>query len=184
MGTGHLVMGELTDYLTGTVLPDTHDERILQQISRFLVEAKGYSKSDIIPRQTLFLSVDGKSGIVRIHFTLRISDISFMILMYGPGSVVTRERPALAAARIIEKNYIIPFCAVTNGQAASVMDSRTRKVFGKDLNTIFPKTEALSLLDGFIPAKLSRDRLEKEERILFAMDVLTEAECTEFTCTL
>lgn len=184
MGTGHLIMGELTDYLTGKILPDTHDERILQKISRFLVEKKSYLKTDIIPRRTLALSIDQKSGVVRVHFTIKINDISWMILMYGPGSVVTRERPTLAAARLIEKNHIVPFCAITNGMEASVMDTRTGKVFGKDLKAIFSKTEVLGRVDGFVMETLSPDRREKEERILFAMDVLTEAECTEFTCTL
>ena len=184
MGTGHLIMGELTDYLTGKTLPDTHDERIFQQISRFLTGEKGYLKNDIIPRRALCLSVDGKSGVVRVHFALRVYDVSLMIIMYGPGSVVTRERPTIAAARLIEENYIVPFCAITNGREASVMDTRTGKVTGKDLSAIFSKTDAMARLNDYVPKKLTPERRTKEERILFAMDVLTEAECTEFACKI
>ncbi|MEZ4565591.1 MAG: hypothetical protein R2860_01040 [Desulfobacterales bacterium] len=53
MGTSHLIMGILTDYLTGQTLPDTHDERILQKVARFLVDDKGYDKADIFARKTM-----------------------------------------------------------------------------------------------------------------------------------
>ena len=59
MGTSHLVMGELTDFITGQILPDTHDERLIQNISRFLVEDKGFSKNDILTRKKLSLTVYG-----------------------------------------------------------------------------------------------------------------------------
>jgi len=55
MGTGHLIMGKLTDHLTGRTLPDTHDEQLIQKISRFLVEEKGYSKNDILSRRKMDL---------------------------------------------------------------------------------------------------------------------------------
>jgi hypothetical protein len=184
MGTGHLVMGELTDYLTGNPLPDTHDERILQEISRFLVEKKGWPKKDVPSRRTLSITVDGKPGRVRVHFILRIRDMSFMAVLYGPGSVVTRERPALAVARLMEPAYIVPYCTVTNGQDASVMDSRTGKVIGKNLDAVFSRDEAMEKTADFVPEALTDARRAKEERILYAMDILTKAECSEFSCSL
>ena len=43
----HLVLGEMTDYLTGKTVEDNHDERLRQKIARFLVERKGYGKKDV-----------------------------------------------------------------------------------------------------------------------------------------
>lgn len=40
----HLVYGTLFDYLNGEELTDTDDERIRQDMSRWMVEEKGYSK--------------------------------------------------------------------------------------------------------------------------------------------
>ena len=41
MSTSHLVLGEMTDYLTGRPILDTHDERARQHVARFLVEESG-----------------------------------------------------------------------------------------------------------------------------------------------
>ena len=38
MGKHHLVLGELTDYITGETRVDTHDERARQTIARLLVD--------------------------------------------------------------------------------------------------------------------------------------------------
>ena len=51
MGTSHLIMGQTTDYITGLTVPDTHDERIIQRISRLLVEEKHFSKNEISIRE-------------------------------------------------------------------------------------------------------------------------------------
>ena len=81
MGTRHLVMGELTDYLTGQTLPDTHDERLIQDISRFLVEGKRFSRNDIISRKKMSLTVDGKTGSVTVHFIIYI-DLTFSWIIF------------------------------------------------------------------------------------------------------
>ena len=183
MGTSHLVMGELTDYLTGQTLPDTHDERLIQKISRFLIEDKGFSKSDILTRKKMSLTIDGKTGTVTVHFIIRVDNISFAVIMYGPGSVVTRQRPALAVARLYE-DYIIPYSVITNGHEANLMYTKSGKVIGKDFDSIFSKKEALDLLKDIHLEKLTRERREKEQRILYTMDILTEAECKDFVCKI
>jgi len=182
MGTSHLVMGELTDYLTGQSLPDTHDERLIQKISRFLVEGKGFSKKDILSRQKMTVTVDDKKGTVTVHFIIRVNNISFAVVLYGPGSIVTRQRPTIAVARLLEKEYIIPYCLITNGKEANLMETKTGKVIEKDLNSIFSKDESIALLKDFHIETLTNDRREKEQRILYTMDILTENECKEFVC--
>ena len=45
MNGHHLILGKLSDYLTGDTLDDTHDERYRQKIARLLVDRKGYGTS-------------------------------------------------------------------------------------------------------------------------------------------
>jgi hypothetical protein len=184
MGTSHLIMGELTDYLTGQILPDTHDERLIQKISHFLIDDKGYCRNDILTRKKMSLTVDGKTATVTVHFILQIDHVFFTVIMYGPGSIVTRQRPTIAVARLFEKDYMIPFSVITNGKDANLMDTKSGKVIGKDLSSIFSKDETVALLKDFHLETLTRDRREKEQRILYTMDILTEAECTDFTCQI
>jgi len=102
-----LILGETIDFITGETLVDTIDERARQKIARFLVEEKGYSKAEIQVRRQVTLDVDGNRGVFTVNFVVKVGDKSFMIVIFGPGSLVTRERPALAAARLVE-GYEVP----------------------------------------------------------------------------
>ena len=111
----HLIFGDLEDYLTGEVLKDTHDERYRQKLARLLVERKGFSKSEISPRMALRVQAGDKCAIIKIDLGVVLSKQMYMIIKYGPGSIVTRHRPALAASRLLT-TYQIPVVAVTNGE--------------------------------------------------------------------
>jgi hypothetical protein len=183
MGTSHLIMGATTDYITGDTVPDTHDERILQKIARFLVEEKHFFKTEISAREKLSLTVDEKTGTVTVNFVIRIDGQPFAVIMYGPGSIVTRQRPAIAVARLIAP-HIVPISVITNGDEALIMDTVSGRVTGKSLDTMPSREEAVLQLKHFQSASMSEERRKKEERILFAMEVLTRKECSDFVCRL
>jgi hypothetical protein len=170
--THHLIYGTLSDYLTGEELTDTDDERIRQDIARMMVENKGYDKEELIPRSfidTLFTHHFVRST---IDLTVRIRKTAFMIIRYGPGSLVSRERAAIAAARVLHPDYRIPLAVVTNGQEAELLDTATGKILGNGLDSIPDRTAASILLPtlAFLP-KQEGIRLEREKRILNAFDV-------------
>ena len=183
MSGHHLILGETVDYITGQTIVDTHDERARQEIARFMVEKKGYSKEDIDVRRTIKLTVDGIQGIIRVDFIIRVGGKAFAVVMFGPGSLVTRERSALATARLIEE-YTVPFAVVSNGKDAEVLETESGRVIAEGLEGIPSKEEALRKIPGLTFEKLPAERLEKERRILYAFDVLAERECDEFTCGL
>jgi hypothetical protein len=183
MGTGHLVLGETTDYITGRMIPDTHDERIRQAVSNLLIEVKGFQKTEVQTRQTLTLTVDQKTGLIPVDFIIRLSDKACMIIMYGPGSLVTRQRPTLAAARLMD-DHVIPFSVITNGMDAITMESESGRIIGEGLETIPTREELAKKMKHVVLQRISDDRREKEQRILFAMEVLTQQECSEYTCQL
>ena len=95
-----------------------------------------------------------------------------MILRYGPGSLVCRERAAIAAARVLVPDYRIPLAVVTNGEDAELLDTRTGKILGYGLNSIPNYTTALEMLEqfAFLPP-LDATRRERELRVLNAFDV-------------
>ena len=95
-----------------------------------------------------------------------------MIIRYGPGSLVSRERAAIAAARVLHSDYRIPLAVVTNGQEDELLDTVTGKIIGNGLDSIPDRTAASSLLRTltFLP-KQAGMRLEQEKRILNAFDV-------------
>jgi hypothetical protein len=168
----HLVYGTLLDYLTGEKLTDTDDERLRQRIFQMMVEKKGYQKNELTPRtfiDTLFTHHFVRST---IDLTVSFDDKTFMILRYGPGSLVSRERAAIAAARVLHATYAIPLAVVTNGQNAELLDTATGKVIGNGLESIPDRATASILLPtlNFFP-KLAGAKLERERRILNAFDL-------------
>ena len=168
----HLVYGSLKDYLTGEELTDTDDERIRQEISRFMVEEKGYCKSELIPR--LYIETLFSQSFVRstIELTVEVNDRQFMVIRYGPGSLVTRERSAIAAARVLNPYYRIPLAVVTNGVDAELIDTLTGKILGNGLKSIPSRREAEQLISTLkFPTRQQDQELEREKRILNAFDV-------------
>ncbi|MBW1893793.1 MAG: type I restriction enzyme HsdR N-terminal domain-containing protein [Deltaproteobacteria bacterium] len=176
MGKHHLIIGETTDFITGKTVVDTHDERERRKIAKFLVNGKGFSKSDITSNVQLPLSVDGDSDTVSIDFVIRLRDRAVMIVKFGPGSIVSRQRPLIAAARLLE-SYIIPYAVISNGQDAIIMEANSGKVIGKGFDAILSKKEVEAEMEHMNFDKLLPDRTDKEKRILFCMEVLSNRDC-------
>ncbi|MDY6824810.1 MAG: type I restriction enzyme HsdR N-terminal domain-containing protein [Thermodesulfobacteriota bacterium] len=181
MGRDHLVLGETTDFMTGETITDTHDERARQSIARLLVNEKGYDKTDIDTRVIMPVSVDGDTGRVRVDFVVRENGRAVMVVNFGPGDIVSRQRPTLAVARLLA-DHVIPCAVITNGQDAYTMDTATGKVIGKGLAEIPARQQIREWIEGLSLEPLSEDRADKERRILFFMEVLAERECDDFTC--
>ena len=168
----HLVYGTLNDYLTGEELVDTDDERIRQHISRLMVEELGYRHNELKPRLSIETLFTRNFVTSTIDLTLELDHKQFMIIRYGPGSLVSRERSALAAARVLNEEYRIPLAVVTNGRDALLLDTITAKVIGQGMQAIPDRQQALELLPKliFLPPQDEEKRL-REKRILNAFDL-------------
>jgi hypothetical protein len=178
-----VILGKMVDFITGESIVDTIDERARQTIARFLVDEKDYLKGDIEVRKHITLTVDGNKGTSKVDFVIRLAGRAFMIIIFGPGSLVSRERSTVAAARLIE-SHEVPFAVVTNGQAAEVLDTKSGKVIAEGLENIPSRPEALKQLETITFEKLSEGRIEREKRILYTFDVLAKCECDGFACNL
>ncbi len=141
----HIVYGELQDYLTGETLKDTDDERIRQQLARLLVEELGYAPEELEPRLSIVSEFNGSRVESRIDLCARIEGKRLFILRYGPGSLVTREKAAIAAARMLEPDYRIPLAIVSNGQDAELLETASGRVLGTGMASIPSRSAAASL---------------------------------------
>lgn len=179
----HIVYGTLKDYITGEELPDTDDERYRQQLARFMVEEKGYDVSELQPR--LVIETQFKGNFVRsvVELTVCVNDRRMMVIRYGPGSLVTRERPAIAAARILQPDYRIPLAVVTNLRDAELLETKSGKVLGTGMAAIPDRRKLTAMVQDleFEPFA-DNERREKEARILNVFDV--EVCCHDGTCEL
>ena len=149
----HLILGELTDAITGEVLEDSHDERYRQEIARILMTDKGFSKDEISPRIPLTVAAGKRRGRIRVEFMVRVGGKTGMMIKYGPGSLVTRHRPALAMSRLLA-GYQIPVVVVTNGEDADVLDGASGRLLGKGFGAV-PTRTALVEING--PGRIRPD---------------------------
>uniref|UniRef100_A0A7C4W032 Type I restriction enzyme R protein N-terminal domain-containing protein n=1 Tax=Desulfatirhabdium butyrativorans TaxID=340467 RepID=A0A7C4W032_9BACT len=183
MGGHHLILGKLQDIITGETIDDTHDERYRQEIARRLIETLGYEKGDIRGRIPLEVRAQQKRARIRIDWVVLLKERMVMVIKYGPGSIVTRHRPALAASRLLAP-YQIPIVVVTNGRDADVLDGATGKVTGSGLDAIPAKKELLRRWSEFSFSSVTSDRAEKESCLLYAYEVDDACPCDEDICRL
>jgi hypothetical protein len=175
------ILGKTTDFITGREITDTDDERLRQRLARFLVEEKGYLKEDIEVKRRLEFTLGGKKVLSMIDFIVRINGLAVLVIRYGPGSLVTRERPALASARILEP-HPVPLTVVTNGEDAEVLDTVSGDVIGTGLGAV-PDKGKLERAGTVTLHPLSEKQLETEKRILSAYDWLEHSlECDDDWC--
>ncbi len=183
MAGHHLILGKLVDFITGDIIEDTHDERYRQKLARLLVEKKGYHKKEIEPRFELLVKAGKNQAIVKVDFVINISGKICMIVRYGPGSLVTRYRPALAASRLVAP-YQIPVVVVTNGEEAAVLDGETGNVISSGLDSIPLKFELPKRVAKSDFKSVAADRAELESRIIYTFEVDGSCPCDDTICIL
>jgi hypothetical protein len=183
MSGHHLILGKLTDFISGETLDDTLDERHRQKIARLLVTQKGYLQSDISPRHKLEIRVGQRCAQLRISFTVTLKQRMAMIVHYGPGSLVTRHRPTLAMARLVE-SYQIPVVVVTNGEQADILDGPTAKVIAAGLEQIPDKKQLTTIHAKHNWEIIGSQRREMEARILMAFEVDDRCPCDDSVCSI
>ncbi|MBF0119375.1 MAG: type I restriction enzyme HsdR N-terminal domain-containing protein [Desulfobacterales bacterium] len=183
MAGHHLILGKLTDYLTGEIVDDTLDERYHQKIARMLIEEKGYLKQEIVSRIRLMVQTSDKKATVPVNFKINLNDKTKMIIKFGPGSLVTRERSLLGISRLLEA-YQIPITVITNGEDAHILNAETGKLIGSSLQSIPSKYELEYLTSSAGFQVISKKRIEIESRIVYAYEVDDICPCDDTICRL
>lgn len=183
MGGHHLILGRLEDFLTGQSLEDTLDERYRQKIARLLVAEKGYRRAEIESRRELLVQADHRRAVIRVDFVVRLAGRAVMVVRFGPGSLVSRERPALAISRLIE-DYQVPVAVVTNGEDAEILDAPSGRVTGRGLDAIPPRAGLAAAAAAYAFAPISAERAAMESRIAYCYEVDGACPCDETICIL
>jgi hypothetical protein len=155
----------LTDYITGKEIPNIGAEENRQWVERFLVETKGYQKDDIEVGADIRFSIGDEEVASNVDLVVRIQGKRFMVLRCVPGSLVSRQRETLAAARLLDV-YQIPFSVVTDGRDAQLLKTATGDVVAQGMDAIPSKEEAVRQMKKIEFQPLPPERVERE-RIIF-----------------
>lgn len=155
----------LVDFVTGKDVPNVGVEERRQVVERFLVESKGYRKEEIEVDAPLAFDVGGKPFRSAVDLVVRIEGLRFMVLKLAPGSLGSRHRETLAAARLLD-TYQIPLSVVTNGEEAEILNSATGDIEGQGMEAIPAREEARRRLETLSLQSYPADKIERE-RIIF-----------------
>lgn len=159
----------LTDFVTGEEVPNIGAEENRQGVERFLVETKGYTKDDIEVDADIKFTIGGEEVHSNVDLVVSIQGKRFMVLRCVPGSLVSRQRETLAAARLLDAHQI-PFSVVTDGKDAQLLNTATGEVLDQGMGAIPSKEEAIQRMKEMKLQPFPQDRLEREKIIFRSYD--------------
>jgi hypothetical protein len=159
----------VTDYITGDMIPDIGSEANRQAVERFLVEEKGFSKEDIEVSLPVAFDIDGENYQSRVDLVVCIGKRRLIAIKCAAGSLGSREREILAAARIIDR-YQIPFAMVADGKTAILLDTLSGRKIGEGLQKVPSRKKLSASLESteFLP--FPKERLRREKLIFRSYD--------------
>ena len=161
----------LTDYVSGREVPDIGAEANRQAVERYLVNKKGFTKSEIEVDVDLELIIADKPYRSHIDLVVSVDEVCYMAIKCAAGSLASREREILAAARLL-MNYQIPVAAVSDGKTAIVLDTLSGKKSGEGLEAIPNRRDARDQLKKITLQPLPEKRVEGEKLIFRTYDMM------------
>jgi len=130
----------IKDYVTGKEIPNIGSEENRQAVEKFLVEAKGFRVDDLEIDAPLEIDIRGETYRASVDIVVAIGDRRLMAVKCAAGSIGSREKEILSAAKLLER-YQVPLAVVSDGKTATVMDTLSGKRLGEGLDAIPSKAE-------------------------------------------
>nr|WP_320192328.1 type I restriction enzyme HsdR N-terminal domain-containing protein [uncultured Desulfobacter sp.] len=153
-----MILDQITDYITGKEIDNVGAEASRQIFEKFLVENKGYAKSDILVDVPLTVQFKGEDYPSVIDLIVSVKDRPFMAITCVAGSIGSYEREILAGARLVY-DHIVPFAVSTDARSVIIKDAVTGETIGQGLEAIPDYSQAQALLK-----KIDAKRLDPEKR--------------------
>ncbi|WP_319575259.1 type I restriction enzyme HsdR N-terminal domain-containing protein [uncultured Desulfobacter sp.] len=156
-----MILDQVTDYITGKEIDNVGAEASRQIFEKFLVETKGYAKSDILVDVPLTVQFKGEDYPSVIDLIVNVEDRPFMAITCVAGSIGSYEREILAGARLVY-DHIVPFSVSTDARDAIIKDAFTGKTIGQGLDAIPDHFQAKELLKKTEATHLDPDKRNGE----------------------
>ena len=144
---------------------------VRQDIEKFLLEKKGYAATEIEKNREFEVLIGNERCKSRTDIVISIDGKRLVLIKCSVGALVSRERQAVACARVLE-SYQIPFAIVTDAVDAIALDTLTGKVISEGMGSIPSRNELAELISKIGLKELPPERAEKEKRILLAFDAI------------
>ncbi len=142
-----------------------------KMVGYLLREKKGYAPEDIRSGLAFEVQLGAETVWSAADFLVSLDGKPAMVVKCAAGSLDSRERQAVAAARVIASPPL-PVAVVADPLTAEVLDVASGKVVSDGFGAIPTKEQLLALVAERPMQPLDPKRLEKEKRILLAFDAI------------
>ncbi len=159
----------IIDFITGKPLPNAGAEANRQAVERLLVDVKGFEKEQIEVDAPIVLIMGDVRYQSTVDLVVRVHGIPFMIIKCAPGALASREREAIAAARLMQ-DYQIPLAVASDGKNAIVWDTVSGKCLGEGLDAIPTEPQAFEAFDPSALVPLDEKRRTRQQLIFKSYD--------------
>ena len=161
--------GLIADFVTGEKIPDVGAEANRQAIERILVTEKGYEKEDIEVDAPLEVTIGNDPYRSSVDLVVSVHGKRYMAIKCAPGSLGSREREIVSAARLLDEHQI-PVSVVSDGKTAMVLDTVSGKKTGEGLDAIPSKKALQETAKSLELHPVAEKRLEREKLIFRSYD--------------
>ncbi len=159
----------ITDFVTGEKIPDVGAETNRQTVERVLIAEKGYTKKDIEVDAPLEVTIGNESYCSSVDLVVSVDSTRYMAIKCAPGSLGSREREIVSAARLLDE-YQIPVSVVSDGKTAMVLDTVSGEKIGEGLDAIPSKKALQETAKSLKLQPVAEKRLEREKLIFRSYD--------------
>jgi hypothetical protein len=142
-----------------------------KMVEYLLLEKKGYRPEDVLKGAAFEVKLGEETVWSSVDFIVSVDGRKAMIIKCAAGSLDSRQRQAVAAARVIASPPVL-VAVVADPENAEVLEVVTGKVIGEGFGAIPVKEQLLRILSETEPKPLSPERIEKEKRVLLAFDAI------------
>jgi hypothetical protein len=159
----------IVDYITGSEKSFTGAEANRQAMEKVLVETKGYAPSDVEVDTPIVLEMDDGPYASTLDLVVNVAGHRFMVIKCAPGSLSSREREVIAAARLLDRCQI-PLAVATDGVTAQVWDTVSGRHIGEGLEAVPSKARAEKMFDPGATVCLDDKRRHRTQLVFRSYD--------------
>lgn len=159
----------IVDFITGQSVPHVGPEISRQQVERYLVEEKGYRREEILVDTPIAVDIDGETYRSTVDLVVRIDDRPLIAIKCAAGSLGSREREIVSAARLLADSPL-PIAVVSDGSDATVLDGGSGKKRGNGMAAIPSREEAVVMAKTDPLPPVPADRLARVKLVFRSYD--------------
>ena len=147
-------------FKSGLVTPSAcetiKEEVIREKIVHLLLNEKGYQDADLVLEVPYALVMGSETFQVQASILIQLEGKKVVLIKCGAGSIMARERAALALARLIT-DYQIPLTIVTNSEDATLLNTINGETLECGMPAILNKAGLVDRLPDLSYLPLTRE---------------------------